>query len=574
MNSDQLQNSIYSRAFAILLPREEQQELTPQDLNISDFYVNFFRQDTSFHIDLDYKRFYENLTSIFENEDQIIQIRSILLTFHFRHVFDLIPIFEYIITEDLIRKQSSLYDADTEESFFISDSRYFNETFFHEIGAHPPLMRNFIEIIKSFVKKDTLKYEKLYPIINNVILANENSIVPIDPKELDFMDVSDVADHKDKIRETFPIILPFSIKYEEYTDYSPDIPTLKIKVKRDNVFDSVLLLDQRSEVDFYFKVEFLGEEGIDCTGLTKDYIDLAFLDIVKPERDLFELKNDFYWFKYHKSVTPNLKTHYKCVGKLLALVVLNNRTIPIRFPPYFYKKLLHRDITFADINHFDPLLFNGFESLFNRHVTEADDVPYVYPDPKGEYEIDLRDFSRHDDDVFEYTPLIVTDANKADFFMRTAEWIFNQSIKEEFDAFEEGYQAVNTNSMLYTSFRLDEIDRIISGDPHRDWDALKETARYINCSSTHQVIQWFWRFFFELSEEKKIEAVKFITGSSSVPVQGMGSLRIALELVGKSNLYPAAHTCFNRLDLPEYNSYEELSRYLSEAFPNLEYGRA
>ena len=37
-----------------------------------------------------------------------------------------------------------------------------------------------------------------------------------------------------------------------------------------------------------------------------------------------------------------------------------------------------------------------------------------------------------------------------------------------------------------------------------------------------------------------------------------GPKRFKIEKIGEYKSLPRAHTCFNRLDLPEYRSYEEL----------------
>ena len=37
-----------------------------------------------------------------------------------------------------------------------------------------------------------------------------------------------------------------------------------------------------------------------------------------------------------------------------------------------------------------------------------------------------------------------------------------------------------------------------------------------------------------------------------------GPKKFKIEKIGEHKKLPRAHTCFNRLDLPEYRSYEEL----------------
>ena len=70
--------------------------------------------------------------------------------------------------------------------------------------------------------------------------------------------------------------------------------------------------------------------------------------------------------------------------------------------------------------------------------------------------------------------------------------------------------------------------------------------------------------------------LQFVTGSSRVPLQGFKGLQgstgaagprlFTLHLIEASteNL-PKAHTCFNRLDLPPYESLEKMSDKLTQA---------
>jgi len=49
-----------------------------------------------------------------------------------------------------------------------------------------------------------------------------------------------------------------------------------------------------------------------------------------------------------------------------------------------------------------------------------------------------------------------------------------------------------------------------------------------------------------------------------------GPQRFCIEKVGKESWLPRSHTCFNRLDLPPYRSYEQLSEKLTYAIEETE----
>ncbi|EPB67745.1 HECT-domain protein, partial [Ancylostoma ceylanicum] len=92
-------------------------------------------------------------------------------------------------------------------------------------------------------------------------------------------------------------------------------------------------------------------------------------------------------------------------------------------------------------------------------------------------------------------------------------------------------------------------------------------ASYINPEHLDYFkIQWFWRALRSFEPEDRAKFLQFVTGTSKVPLQGFASLEgmngiqkfsIHMDCRGGDRL-PAAHTCFNQLDLPQYESYEKL----------------
>ena len=66
--------------------------------------------------------------------------------------------------------------------------------------------------------------------------------------------------------------------------------------------------------------------------------------------------------------------------------------------------------------------------------------------------------------------------------------------------------------------------------------------------------------------------LQFVTGSSQVPLEGFKALAgirgpqpLSIHRVSGTQRLPAAHTCFNQLDLPEYDSPLVLKQKLKQA---------
>ena len=134
-------------------------------------------------------------------------------------------------------------------------------------------------------------------------------------------------------------------------------------------------------------------------------------------------------------MTEELKQKYESVGMLLGIAVSHGRTIPIRFPSYFYKKLLHENIDYTDIKFFDQKVFRALNSLLENSTSEDDCIEFTYVDNLHNYTIDLTDFKYIDDDDDNFEPKHITDSNKKDYFQRVTKWIFDESVREPSAAF-------------------------------------------------------------------------------------------------------------------------------------------
>lgn len=81
----------------------------------------------------------------------------------------------------------------------------------------------------------------------------------------------------------------------------------------------------------------------------------------------------------------------------------------------------------------------------------------------------------------------------------------------------------------------------------------------------HQVIRWFWEIMKTLDQSELMKFYQFCTGSKRPPVEGFRALqsnrgefqKFNIESV-KSGKGIKAHTCFNRLELPMFQTKELL----------------
>jgi E3 ubiquitin-protein ligase HUWE1 len=163
----------------------------------------------------------------------------------------------------------------------------------------------------------------------------------------------------------------------------------------------------------------------------------------------------------------------------------------------------------------------------------------------------------------------VTEENKAKYVSLVCLHRMTNAISSQIKAYLDGFYELVSRDLI-TIFTPRELELLISGLPDIDVHDLKKNTDYVSWKATDKQIKWFWNVLFSLSRNQKAAFLQFVTGSSKVPLAGFGELpgmrgvqKFSLHKAsGSSGALMSAHTCFNSLDLPIYNSEEELKEKL------------
>ena len=122
---------------------------------------------------------------------------------------------------------------------------------------------------------------------------------------------------------------------------------------------------------------------------------------------------------------------------------------------------------------------------------------------------------------------------------------------------------------LISMFDASELELLISGLPDIDINDLYSHTVYQGYKSSDQTIKYFWNVIHSFSREEMALFLQFVTGTSKVPLDGFKALQgsngthwFNIHKAYDKKLLPTAHTCFNQLDLPEYDTEEQLKEKL------------
>ena len=240
------------------------------------------------------------------------------------------------------------------------------------------------------------------------------------------------------------------------------------------------------------RVNFVGEEGVDLGGLTKEWFLLMVPKVFSSEMGLFVRKSSkYYWLN---GGCKGMEAEFFFAGALLGLAIYNSVILDVALPVSCFKKLLRSD----------PNCLNKFQ--INQTFDSLS--PPVSP-PKnsnvqlGLYHFTLHDFAELEPEVAQqltslltYTGNVehdfgldfclavdengesknytlkknghkikVTNQNKVEYVSMYVGFQMNIHIQNQFAAFYKGFHSV-CNSDVLSILKAEELQSIVCGEPY------------------------------------------------------------------------------------------------------------
>lgn len=343
-----------------------------------------------------------------------------------------------------------------------------------------------------------------------------------------------------------------------------------IKVRRDHIFeDSYQEIMRQTPEDLKKRlmIKFDGEEGLDYGGVSREFFFLLSHDMFNPFYCLFEYSShDNYTLQINPNsgINPEHLNYFKFIGRVVGLGVFHRRFLDAFFVGALYKMMLHKKVVLQDMEGVDAEFYRSLKWICDNDITDILDLTFSAEDERfGEIvEVDLKPGGRD---------IEVTETNKHEYVELISEWKISKRVEEQFKAFINGFNELIPQELVNV-FDERELELLIGGLAEIDVEDWKKHTDYRGYQETDQVIQWFWKCIKEWDSEQKARLLQFTTGTSRIPVNGFkdlqgsdGPRRFTIEKAGESNQLPKSHTCFNRVDLPPYTSYESMKQKLTLA---------
>ncbi|KAI7905858.1 uncharacterized protein BX663DRAFT_549000 [Cokeromyces recurvatus] len=343
-----------------------------------------------------------------------------------------------------------------------------------------------------------------------------------------------------------------------------------IKVRRDHIFEDAyaeIMRQAPADLKKRLMIKFDGEDGLDYGGLSREFFFLLSHEMFNPFYCLFEYSaHDNYTLQInpHSGINPEHLNYFRFIGRVVGLAIFHRRFLDAFFIVSFYKMILNKKILVADMESVDADFYRSLTWILNNDITDVLDLTFSTDDDRfGEVvSVDLIPNGQN---------IEVTEENKKEYVNLITEWRIHKRVEEQFKAFKEGFNQLIPQDLINV-FDERELELLIGGIAEIDIDDWKKHTDYRGYTEQDDVIQWFWKCIRGWDSEKKSRLLQFTTGTSRIPVNGFkdlqgsdGPRRFTIEKSGEVTQLPKAHTCFNRIDMPPYKSYETLVAKLTMA---------
>uniref|UniRef100_A0A5F8H1N4 HECT-type E3 ubiquitin transferase n=1 Tax=Monodelphis domestica TaxID=13616 RepID=A0A5F8H1N4_MONDO len=400
------------------------------------------------------------------------------------------------------------------------------------------------------------------PSRQNQLKGQQQQVVPL---------YSDEAEGLTVPRYKRDLVQKLKILRQELSQQQPQAGHCRIEVSREEIFEESYRQVMKMRPKDLWKrlmIKFRGEEGLDYGGVAREWLYLLSHEMLNPYYGLFQYsRDDIYTLQINpdSAVNPEHLSYFHFVGRIMGMAVFHGHYIDGGFTLPFYKQLLGKSINLDDMELVDPDLHNSLVWILENDITGVLDHTFcVEHNAYGEIiQHELKPNGKS---------ISVTEDNKKEYVRLYVNWRFLRGIEAQFLALQKGFNEVIPQHLLKT-FDEKELELIICGLGKIDVSDWKVNTRLKHCTPDSNIVKWFWKAVEFFDEERRARLLQFVTGSSRVPLQGFKALQGAAgprlftihQIDASTNNLPKAHTCFNRIDIPPYESYEKLYEKLLTA---------
>jgi len=353
---------------------------------------------------------------------------------------------------------------------------------------------------------------------------------------------------------------------------------IKINVRRENLLeDSMEATESITQADMrkIFRFEFIGEPGVDAGGVAREWFQLVSDLLFNPDFALWSYSsiNQMCMQINPSSGIANDEhlRYFHFTGRILGKALFDRQIVSGHLVRPLYKHILGWPLTVADLEQLDADTYANLCKLKDLADVEVCCLDFTVTE-------DHWGTAQTNELKPDGTNCTVTNTNVDEYIQLQMQYRLLDRVKEQVKALLTGFYDVIPEALL-SVFDFQELELLLCGLPEidiQDWRHNTEyTGEFERKGASHKVVKWFWEVVDDdFDEERKARLLQFVTGTSGVPAQGFRALqgndnnirKFTINSIPETvSVFPKAHTCFNRIDLPLYESKKKLKKFLAMA---------
>ncbi|XP_021572813.1 E3 ubiquitin-protein ligase SMURF2 [Carlito syrichta] len=397
------------------------------------------------------------------------------------------------------------------------------------------------------------------------------------------------------------LVQKLKILRQELSQQQPQAGHCRIEVSREEIFEESYRQVMKMRPKDLWKrlmIKFRGEEGLDYGGVAREWLYLLSHEMLNPYYGLFQYsRDDIYTLQINpdSAVNPEHLSYFHFVGRIMGMAVFHGHYIDGGFTLPFYKQLLGKPITLDDMELVDPDLHNSLVWILENDTTGVLDHTFcVEHNAYGEIiQHELKPNGKS---------IPVTEENKKEYVRLYVNWRFLRGIEAQFLALQKGFDEVIPQHLLKTFDEKElEVSCVgfmpLSSLARKDWELFCYLVSEESCSTgatEGATMAWVGSLGVALRQDvrqgsggsvlwhrcQRIRQTVFLASWTRFlrcwarwqPSQGREASALPPPSAGlgagarrTGHNLPKAHTCFNRIDIPPYESYEKLCEKLLTA---------
>lgn len=193
-------------------------------------------------------------------------------------------------------------------------------------------------------------------------------------------------------------------------------------------------------------------------------------------------------------------------------------------------------------------------------------------------------FDNHVDLIFGGSKKKVTKDNLSQFIELAKNFRIHE-FDHELNELKRGFDIIMTKKEITSILRPNELKLLVCGEPNCPVEQMKNlVVILVDNSESHQndfgeycakMKKMFWNVMESLTVDERVGFIRFSSGTNGLPAVGLkweNDLKVTIfskeKRMKDGKVLPEAHTCFSSVDIPYFESEEELARSIRTAIEN------